>query len=215
MTARTENTGTSAETPFWAAAFCANRAHLLALAARNLQPILLRRFAPEDVLSLTYAACLKRTDYLVSHPEVPLYFKFRTLLLQVVADLERKNLQAGARDLYKEVPVTDSPGNSTTNALHWDRFAADSPSPVSQVDRGERHRLLVAALHSLAENDRQILVLRHFDGLRNEECAEILKLTPKAASIRHVRALERLHRKLAELSCFRSATHPDGKRHAD
>ena len=72
------------------------------------------------------------------------------------------------------------------------------------MDRDERHRLLRAALADLAPNDRQILVLRHFDGLGNGDCAEILGIEPKAASIRYARALERLHLKLLDLSCFQT-----------
>ena len=37
----------------------------------------------------------------------------------------------------------------------------------------------------------------------NSECATALGIDPKAASIRYVRALERLQQKLMELSCFR------------
>ena len=45
--------------------------------------------------------------------------------------------------------------------------------------------------------------MRHFDGLGNAECAQLLGIEPKAASIRYVRALERLRQKLAEYTEFR------------
>jgi RNA polymerase sigma-70 factor (ECF subfamily) len=86
-----------------------------------------------------------------------------------------------------------------------ENLAADVTSPVSRVDRDERHALLRRAVDALAEADRQIIVLRHFDDFGNSECAEILGIEPKAASIRYVRALERLQKKLMELSCFRKA----------
>lgn len=44
-----------------------------------------------------------------------------------------------------------------------------------------------------APNARVILTLRHFDGLSNSDCAAALGIEPKAASIRHVRAVARLH----------------------
>ncbi len=53
-----------------------------------------------------------------------------------------------------------------------------------------------------APNARAILVLRHFDGLSNSDCAAALGIEPKAASIRHVRALERLQKTLETMSCF-------------
>lgn len=187
-----------------AAAFAENRARLLALAERHLKPILLKRLSPEDVLSASYEACAKRFAYFTAHEDVPVYFKLRTILFQTLADLERKNLGADARDAYREVEVADAPDETGTAGLNWGQFAADVTSPVSRVDRDERHEILRAALDTLAPADRQILILRHFDGLGNGDCAEILGIEPKAASIRHVRALERLQRKLMELTCFRS-----------
>ncbi|MBR5548882.1 MAG: RNA polymerase subunit sigma-24, partial [Kiritimatiellae bacterium] len=70
----------------------------------------------------------------------------------------------------------------------------------------ERHALLRGAIATLAENDRAIIELRHFDGMGNSECAAALGIEPKAASIRYVRALERLQQKLMELSCFQKNT---------
>ena len=196
-------TNESDTTRFLATAFTENRARLLALAARNLKPILMKRLSPEDVLSATYEACAKRIAYFATHTDVPVYFKLRTLLFQTLADLERKNLGADARDAYREVSVADAPDETNVAGLNWGQFAADVTSPASRVDRDERHKFLRAALNALSAADRQILILRHFDGLGNGDCASILGIEPKAASIRHMRALERLQRKLMEVSCFR------------
>ena len=186
-----------------AEAFAETRERLLALAARNLKPVLLKRLSPEDVLSETYAACAKRLAYFTAHADVPVYFKLRTLLFQTLADIERRNLGAAGRDAFREVSVADAPADDAgAGGLAWGQFAADVTSPVSRVDRDERHALLRNALDSLSSADRQILVLRHFDGMGNGEAAAVLGIEPKAASIRHVRALERLQRRLMELSCF-------------
>jgi RNA polymerase sigma-70 factor, ECF subfamily len=40
--------------------------------------------------------------------------------------------------------------------------------------------------------DREVLALRHFEELSNQETAEVLEIDEKAASIRYVRALKRL-----------------------
>ena len=80
---------------------------------------------------------------------------------------------------------------------------ADSiSSPTQHIRHEERDALLRQALEELPENDRCILQLRHFDGMSNQECAEILHIEPKAASIRYVRALQRLRDRLIALSEF-------------
>ena len=185
-----------------AAAFAEHRQRLKTLAEKRLNPVLLKRMSAEDILSEAYVNAAKRLDYFAARDDVPLYYKLRTILVQTLADIERRHLQAQGRDAYKEVGEQPPVGDQTA-ASTFDNLPADVTSPVSRVDRNERHALLRGAIAALPENDRAILVLRHFDGLGNAECAAALGLTEKAASIRYVRALERLQQKLVEVSCFR------------
>jgi RNA polymerase sigma-70 factor (ECF subfamily) len=184
-----------------AAAFAENRQRLLALAERWLDPILRKRMGAEDVLSETYVNAAKRLDYFAARDDVPLYYKLRTVLLQTLAGLERRHLKAQRRDAYRERPAGGGEPDGDGGAFLAE-IPADITSPASRVDRDERHALLRRAIAALAENDRAILVMRHFDGLGNAECAAALGVAEKAASIRYVRALERLRQKLLEVSCF-------------
>lgn len=192
-----------------AAAFAEHRQRLSALAKKRLNPVLLKRMGEEDVLSETYVNAAKRLAYFAAHDEVPIYYKLRTILLQTISDIERRHLQARGRDAYKELRVAscacgvDGDDGKADGDLCIGGLPADITSPASRVDRDERHAILRRALAAMPENDRAILVMRHFDGMGNAECAAVLGLTEKAASIRHVRALERLQRKLVEVSCFR------------
>lgn len=185
-----------------AAAFAEHRQRLGALAEKRLNPVLLKRMGVEDILSEAYVNATKRLDYFAARDDVPVYYKLRTVLVQTLADIERRHLKAGARDVYREVESPQSEVQDN-NSSPFDNLPADVTSPVSRVDRNERHALLRGAIAALPENDRAILVLRHFDGLGNAECAAALGIEPKAASIRYVRALERLQKRLVEISCFR------------
>lgn len=163
----------------------------------------------EDVLSEAYVNAAKRLGYLAAHDDVPVYYKLRTILLQTICDIERRHLQAQGRDAYKELRVVscelrvDGDSGNADGDVRLGELPADITSPASRVDRDERHSILRRALAATPENDRAILVMRHFDGMGNAECAAALGLTEKAASIRYVRALERLQQKLVEVSCFR------------
>ena len=179
--------------------FAENRERLMALVRKHLKPVLLKRMDYEDVLSMVYENSAKRLAYFSAHAEVPAYLKFRTILFQTLTDLERRNLAAESRDIYKEVEF-EGEGEGVNAGME---LAADVTSPASRVDRGERHQLLKAAIATLPTTDREIIVLRHFDELGNNECAAVLGIGSNAASIRYVRALEKLQRKLLELSCFR------------
>ena len=100
-----------------AAAFADNRQRLLALAEKRLNPILLKRLSVEDVLSEAYANAAKRLGYFAAHDDVPVYYKLRTILLQTLADIERRNLKAGARDAYREVESPKSEVQSSKSEV--------------------------------------------------------------------------------------------------
>ena len=105
------------------------------------------------------------------------------------------------RDACREVNVTDD-GVGSTARLDWNRFADTVTGPLTRAVREDRYTLLRKAVEALPENDRQILELRHFDDMSNADCAEVLHIGPKAASIRYVRALQRLRKQLMELTEF-------------
>jgi RNA polymerase sigma-70 factor (ECF subfamily) len=68
-------------------------------------------------------------------------------------------------------------------------------SLVSQAEVARRVRL---ALARLGENDREVLLLRHVEGLNNQEIGYVLDLDANTVSKRHGRALMRLHAELAD-----------------
>ena len=179
-----------------------HRARLLSLARLNLNPMLARRISPEDVVQETLAAACRKTDFMRNRPDVPVYCKLRTILLQTITDLERKHLRSTKRDAYRELEI-DGDGDVSSPGLNWNMFADTVTGPLTQLARQDRYELLRKTMESLPEHDREILELRHFDGMSNTECAEALHLTQKAASIRYVRALEHLKKQLIEFTEFR------------
>ena len=179
-----------------------HRARLLALARRNLNPVLVKRVSPEDVVQETLAAACRKTDFMQNCPDIPVYCKLRRLLFQTITDLERKHLQSRKRDAYREQEIAGAE-DASSPGVDWNMFADTVTGPLTQIARQDRYELLRKTMDALPDHDREILELRHFDGMSNQECAEALHLTPKNASIRYVRALERLKKQLIEFTEFR------------
>ena len=65
--------------------------------------------------------------------------------------------------------------------------------------RAEQKLLLQEALNGMDPIDREVLTLRHFEQLSNDETAAVLGLTKSAASNRYIRALKRLKEILASI----------------
>ena len=75
-----------------------------------------------------------------------------------------------------------------------------SPSQVAM--RSEMTAHVENALEGMEAIDREILALRHFEELTNNEVAETLGLQKSATSNRYVRALGRLRKVLSEIPGF-------------
>lgn len=163
------------------------RDRLLRLLALRMPAVLQRRLSVEDLLQETYLACGRRAAYLQAEPEVPMYVKLRRIALQTLTDMERHHLAAAKRDAMKE----QSPEDDVAVADAWAQFADTISSPRTHLERLERQAMARRVLAQLSANDREILELRHFEELGNAECAAVLGIEPKAASIRYVRALKR------------------------
>lgn len=73
-----------------------------------------------------------------------------------------------------------------------DMLAADGTTPTKGAARTELRERIVALLADLSETDREVLCMRHFEELSNEEVAHELGLGKHAASKRYIRALKRL-----------------------
>lgn len=163
------------------------RDRLLRLLALRMPAVLQRRLSVEDLLQEAYLACGRRAAYLQAEPEVPMYVKLRRIALQTLTDMERHHLAAAKRDAMKE----QNPEDDVAVADAWAHFADTISSPRTHLERLERQAMARRVLASLSPLDREILELRHFEELGNAECAAVLGIEQKAASIRYVRALKR------------------------
>jgi RNA polymerase sigma-70 factor (ECF subfamily) len=65
-------------------------------------------------------------------------------------------------------------------------------TPGHAAIRAELKVRVQEALNSMDPNDREVLILRHFEDLSNAEAAQVLGIKPTAAVNRYVRALKRL-----------------------
>lgn len=187
----------------WGNRFLEYWERLLALAGRNLNPVLARRVSAEDVVQDALIAACGKIEFFENNSEIPVYFKLRTILFQTLTALERKHLQCRKRDAYKEVEVAEN-GDLCAARLNWNKFADTVTGPLTRIARVDRYALLRKAIKALPENDRQILELRHFDDMSNSDCAEVLHIEPKTASIRYVRALQRLQKQLIDFTEFQA-----------
>ncbi len=96
------------------------------------------------------------------------------------------------RDARREVSLHRGPLPETASVSLADGLISKLTSPSEAAIRVEMKLRLQEALSALELLDREILVLRHLEQLSSAEAAEVLGIQERAASKRHLRALQRL-----------------------
>lgn len=171
--------------------FGCHRERILRMVQFRLDPRLLGRIDPEDVVQETYLEAGKRLSAFRGDDK-PFFLWLRLITQQTMVDLHRKHVGAKMRNAGREVHAPQSHALSGF-------FVGTFTSPSGAAMREEVRQKIEGALDSMDEIDREVLLLRHFEELSNKEAATVLGIQENAASNRYVRALGRLRGLLTEL----------------
>ena len=156
----------------------------------RLDPRLHGRVSSSDILQETYLDAQQRVKHFVDKPEMPFAVWLRLIASQRLVDVHRQHLGAKMRNAGCEVPLQGGSYLHASSLSLAEHLARESPSQVAM--KKELLALVEQALDEMEPLDREVLALRHFEELTNDEVAEILNIQKSAASNRYVRALRRL-----------------------
>ncbi|MCC6510358.1 MAG: sigma-70 family RNA polymerase sigma factor [Pirellulaceae bacterium] len=149
------------------------------------------RVDPADVLQEAYIELARRLPQYLAAPNVSTYVWMRQLTYQVLIGVQRRHF-GQKRDPRFEVTAVHGPDPNATSLSILSAFAEQLTSPSQALVREEELQQLRQLLESMDEVDREVLALRHFEQLSNNQIAETLGISVTAASNRYVRAMLRL-----------------------
>jgi RNA polymerase sigma-70 factor (ECF subfamily) len=175
------------------------RPQLRRMVELRLDPRVGARVAPSDVLQEAFLDASARVEHFFRREDVSFYVWLRLIVNQSLVDLHRRHLEAKMRGAAREAVPAWTHATSVSLARH---LVAQMNSPSQAVSQEETLSQVQAALEGLDPLDREILTLRHFEELSNNEVAELLGLQKAAASNRYVRALGRLREALERIPGF-------------
>lgn len=150
------------------------------------------RVDPSDVLQEAFIDASKRIATYVRTAPMPLFLWFRFLTAQRLTDVHRQHLGAKMRAAGGEVSLHRSAMPGAASESLAAQIVGAFTSPDAAAVRAERQIQLQRALEEMDALDREVLTLRHFEELSNNETAQVLGISKTAASNRYVRALARL-----------------------
>jgi RNA polymerase sigma-70 factor (ECF subfamily) len=173
--------------------FAEHRAFLRQVVELRIDRRLRARVDPSDVVQEAQLEAYRRlSDYLDRRP-MPFRLWLRKTTFERLLKIERRHVQAAQRSVKREAPL---PEQSSLQFAR--RLLARGATPSQRLDACEMARRIREAVARLPEIDREVVLMRNFEGLSNHEVACLLSLDPATASKRHGRALLRLRQILVE-----------------
>jgi RNA polymerase sigma-70 factor (ECF subfamily) len=150
------------------------------------------RVDPSDVVQEAYLVCARRLEEYRAGSELPFFLWLRLLTGQKLIDVHRQHLGARMRNAGQEVSLYRGALPQASSVSLAAQLLGRLTSASRAAMRAETQLRVQEALNGMDPMDREILTLRHFEMLTNDETAAVLGIKKTTASNRYVRALKRL-----------------------
>jgi RNA polymerase sigma-70 factor, ECF subfamily len=157
-----------------------------------------RRVDASDVVQDVLIKANQRLGEYLRDPKLPFHLWLRQIARDQMIDEHRRHRVAARRSLDRERPLAPAAFLDRSSLDLAAQLRDPGLTPAAAALRGELERRFHAALERLDDDDREIILLRHFEQLSNGEAARALGLSEAAAGMRHLRALRRLRAVLGE-----------------
>jgi RNA polymerase sigma-70 factor (ECF subfamily) len=164
-----------------------HRPGMRSIVALHLNPRVLARIDPSDVVQEAQAEVVRRLDDFLARRPMPFHLWARRTAYERLLDLHRHHLLRGRRTVAAEVALLDH-----SSLLLAAPMLAAQTSPSQEAERRELASRVSAAIAELPDPDRDILLMRHAENLPFAEIACLLGIEAAAARKRFGRALIRL-----------------------
>jgi RNA polymerase sigma-70 factor (ECF subfamily) len=123
--------------------------------------------------------------------------KFTTWLYKIAANLCINELKKGK--LRSTLSLDEPAGPDPDGSRIVERIAADTASPLSEMERQEAQSLISKAIEHLPPDQRTTLVMVEYHQMQYQDIAEILEVSVSAIKMRVKRARETLRETLKML----------------
>ena len=171
-----------------------NRDRLSRMVSIRMDRRLKGRIDATDVLQEAYMILSQKIGNFADYPDMSPYVWMRLTVNDRLIALHRKHIQAGRRDARKEISMSQKANPDESTAEIVDTLADTVSSVGGKVARAEVTKMIKATLECMEAKDREIILMRIFEGMSNAEAAQALDLTANGASSRFSRAMDRLQK---------------------
>ena len=157
-----------------------------------------QRVDVSDVVQDVMVEASGRLEKYLDDPVMAFHLWIRQIAWDRIIDTYRRHRVSAKRNMDREQPIAVPAGSDQSTMELAVQLRDPALTPAAAATQREIASMVEAVIELLNEQDREIILMRHYEHLSNLEIAEVLKLSPPAASMRYLRALRRLRQLLAE-----------------
>jgi RNA polymerase sigma-70 factor (ECF subfamily) len=177
------------------------RPRLHAFVEARLDPRVRGRVDPSDVVQEVQLEVARRMDDFLDRRPMPFHLWVRKTAYERLLKVRRDHRRRARRSVDREEALPER-----SSLLLARPLLAGGPSPSQQLAAREFADRVGLAVAGLAEADREVLLMRHMEGLSYADIACLMDVEPDAARKRYGRALLRLRKVLKDHGLLES--HP-------
>ena len=156
------------------------------------------RVDASDIVQDVMIEANRRLERYLEDPVMPFHLWLRHMAKDRLIDAHRRHRGSQKRSVDREqLPVAVGGMDRSTMELAA-QFADNELTPAAAATMHELQDRFEAAIGQLGEQDQEIVLMRHFEHLTNQEAAQALGLSEPASSMRYLRAMRRLRELLSD-----------------
>ena len=174
-----------------------HREALRRMADMRLDPKIRQRVDASDIIQDVMIEASRRLPTYLENPVMPFHLWLRQITQDRLIDAHRRHRVSKKRSVdVEQAPVVAS--NLDYSSIQFGPQIVDAElTPAAAAIGKEMQKLFEEAVEEMDEIDQEIIAMRHFEQLTNQEVANVLQLSEPAASMRYLRAMRRLKEKFS------------------
>lgn len=150
------------------------------------------RVGVSDVVQDVLVEVTRRLPRYLDSTPMPFHLWLRHIARDRIIDAHRRHRVSAKRSVDREQRMV-IPRGYDQSSIHLASLLGESKaSPAEAMIQKELARKVEDAIGSLDQKDSEIIVMRHYEHLSNQEISRLLDLSEPAASMRYLRAIRRL-----------------------
>lgn len=159
-----------------------------------------QRIDASDIVQEVMIEANRRLEQFLAAPAMPFHLWLRQMARDRIIDAHRRHRASGKRSVDREQAMVAPAALDRSTIELVGQICDPELTPAAAATMQELQRRFQAALETMDDHDREIVLMRHFEQLSNQDVAQSLGLTEPAASMRYLRAMRKLRKLLSEPS---------------